>query len=180
MPLIETRFYFSGGGKGNPAIFHPLLPKTEAPALWKHLSIQNLAAYESDQIQFFIYTAFCIEKIPYSQSLCRLLKQSGIYLPRSDQQRLLKTVKIVQLDTGMVILWRGKNSKCSNNLGTIATLFFIFKYPTKKKTTSECCEVCLPSFHHIVSRPLMTSLAQQPFILMNILFASEGRTSSGW
>lgn len=56
MPLIETRFCFSGGGKGNPAIFHPLLHKTEAPALWKHLSTQSLAAYENDQIQFFSYT----------------------------------------------------------------------------------------------------------------------------
>lgn len=72
MPLIETRFCFSGGGKGNPAIFHPLLPKTEAPALWKYLSIQSLAAYENDQIQFFIYTAFWVKKIPYSVSFCGL------------------------------------------------------------------------------------------------------------
>lgn len=72
MPLIETRFGFSGGGKGNPAIFHPLLPKTEAPALWKYLSIQSLAAYENDQIQFFIYIAFWVKKIPYSKSFCGL------------------------------------------------------------------------------------------------------------
>lgn len=82
MPLIETRFCFSGGGKGNPAIFHSLLPKTEAPALWKYLSIQSLAAYENDQIQFFIYTAFWVKKIPYSKSFGGLkIKSVDLKLP---------------------------------------------------------------------------------------------------
>lgn len=76
MPLIETRFCLSGGGKGNPEVFHPLLPKTEAPALWKYLSIQSLAAYENDQTQFFIYTAFGVKKILYSKSFCRLYFKS--------------------------------------------------------------------------------------------------------
>lgn len=85
MPLIETRFCFSGGGKGNPAIFLPLLPKTEAPALWKYLSIQSLAAYENDQIKLFIYTAFWVEKIPYSESFCRLnIKSVDLKLPTEE------------------------------------------------------------------------------------------------
>lgn len=145
------------------------------PALWKHSSVQSLAASESDQIQFLIYKAFCRgekkKKNPTLKSHCRVLKQSYIFLLRSDPSKACWIVQVGVVNRSKLGLWdseKGKNS----NLGIITFLILSFlSYSQKQKNRkqthpSACCEACLPSFCHVVCFLLMTSVVQQVCILV--------------